>query len=564
MLQASLKRQLDLLDPKLCLFCQNVDSKEPLRLAQDESKLLVQTIAIERQKLRDKSDITERIINEDIQAIPDARWHKDCYSSFTSKQKRERLKNNFLKEQQKASMVNESLSIVTETEVQRTSRTTVKEVNWLQCILCQKDDKVGKLHNIMQSEFSKKVIAYCQHDLVMRVRLACVNDLIAAEGKYHQRCWVEFQRKVDSLTHGRNSTVVNDVCMDTLCSEITEGLTKGHVYTLNDIWKRYLEICHGANTEPLLKYTSRRKTFADAVIETVGPICQSVRPLNPKASLLLFPSCQSNYMIANQLASQLQSSAESSAEDDYSTLGTLRKHTSDLDIMHAAMQIAMDLEDTPGHESGWTGIDIEHSTKIIPDSLFLFLSVLFGGVRSLDPTAEKASNDKQTTAILSIAQDIIYQASNHKKLTPKHVGLGLTVHQATRSKSLVELLHLAGCSVGMDTVYRLDTSIAQEVLDRYQRNGYIYIPRGIAPYSPGQLVVCSFDNIDVLEETIDGKNTFHSTQMVIWQRCPAAKSITGTIDIGRKKALNKDQLEKLHKIEYAKPRDSRPNPVFKD
>ena len=65
--------------------------------------------------------------------------------------------------------------------------------------------------------------------------------------------------------------------------------------------------------------------------------------------------------------------------------------------------------------------------------------------------------DKLHNNICSTAQDIIYLASAKKKLTPKHIGLGLTLHQATRSEKLVEMFHAAGHTIGMDTIRHIDT-----------------------------------------------------------------------------------------------------------
>ena len=93
------------------------------------------------------------------------------------------------------------------------------------------------------------------------------------------------------------------------------------------------------------------------------------------------------------------------------------------------------------------------------------------------------------------------------------MGLGLALHQATRSEMqpviLLELIHFL-------------ESIANDILRRYEQNGYIYIPTGIdlSPYTPGRITLSTFDNIDVSEETIDEKNTFHATQCVLWQHGP--------------------------------------------
>ena len=68
--------------------------------------------------------------------------------------------------------------------------------------------------------------------------------------------------------------------------------------------------------------------------------------------------------------------------------------------------------------------------------------------------------------MLSICQEIVFLASRGRQLTLKHLGLGLSVHQATRSKELVQLLHSAGHSVSYETVLRMDNTIAKDALER--------------------------------------------------------------------------------------------------
>ena len=73
--------------------------------------------------------------------------------------------------------------------------------------------------------------------------------------------------------------------------------------------------------------------------------------------------------------------------------------------------------------------------------------------------------------IFSLVQDVIYVASRGKTLTPMHVGLASTVHQATRSKSLVQLLNAAGQCASYKTVKKVDTSIAKSEIERWNANG---------------------------------------------------------------------------------------------
>ena len=117
-----------------------------------------------------------------------------------------------------------------------------------------------------------------------------------------------------------------------------------------------------------------------------------------------------------------------------------------------------------------------------------------------DEGIEKDCKIDQT--VCSIAQDIVYRVSNRRKLAPKHVGLGLALHQATRSEALVELFHVANHTIGIATVRRIDTTIAQNILDRFAKNGYVYIPENIVN---DRMRHCSCDSLfsALVDTTLD-------------------------------------------------------------
>ena len=71
------------------------------------------------------------------------------------------------------------------------------------------------------------------------------------------------------------------------------------------------------------------------------------------------------------------------------------------------------------------------------------------------------------------------------------------------------------------------------------------------PYSCGRIILSLCANIDVLEETIDGKNTFNCTQMRVWKRGPVEIVINPDISMGRKRAINSDFAKALHVLDYA-------------
>ena len=117
-------------------------------------------------------------------------------------------------------------------------------------------------------------------------------------------------------------------------------------------------------------------------------------------------------------------------------------------------------------------------------------------------------------------------------MTPKHIGLGMTVHQATRSKQLVDLLHEACHSVSYDMVRRIDTSVSEHVLQKFLDNDHVFIPRGI---QEGRFAHFSADNVDILEETLDGKNSFHATHIAVWHRGSVPADSQELLSIGKSK-----------------------------
>ena len=81
----------------------------------------------------------------------------------------------------------------------------------------------------MTMALSDKILFMAEGDVVMRVRLANVSDLVAAEGKYHVQCWVRFQRNIDASSLKTGGNKKRDECLDILCSNILTGLNSGHV-----------------------------------------------------------------------------------------------------------------------------------------------------------------------------------------------------------------------------------------------------------------------------------------------------------------------------------------------
>ena len=64
----------------------------------------------------------------------------------------------------------------------------------------------------------------------------------------------------------------------------------------------------------------------------------------------------------------------------------------------------------------------------------MFLNIILGGQTLLEEEVESNRYNKHNSGcqsrILNIAQDVVYTASGDKYLTPKHIGLESTLHNA--------------------------------------------------------------------------------------------------------------------------------------
>lgn len=172
-------------------------------------------------------------------------------------------------------------------------------------------------------------------------------------------------------------------------------------------------------------------------------------------------------------------------------------------LHHCALCIRGDIKSHPGLDNR-TSVSKDNPEKLVSESLFLFLIILLSG----EVDEEEDDNFvKRTTP--SISEDLVYAISKHKLLTPKYVGLGLAIHQATRSKSLIELVHHAGHSVN-----RLDTTLGVHNLQKFADSNNTLIPSNV---SLNKFCQYTADNIEIIEETLDGMGIFHATQMVVYQ-----------------------------------------------
>ena len=161
--------------------------------------------------------------------------------------------------------------------------------------------------------------------------------------------------------------------------------------------------------------------------------------------------------------------------------------------------------------------------KCIPDSLHMLMKWIITPPEEADTddlNNNKMDCDERHQKILLICKNIVYVASKGRENTPKHIGAGLLVHHATRSRQLIDFLHPSGDCISCDTVQHITTSIAEKELSRFADDNNTFIPKNLIH---GRFTQFAADNLDIIEVTLDGKGTFHVTQMGAFQWGPPNK-----------------------------------------
>ena len=119
---------------------------------------------------------------------------------------------------------------------------------------------------------------------------------------------------------------------------------------------------------------------------------------------------------------------------------------------------------------------------------------------------------------------------------PLQLAVGIAIHQAVRSKLLVNMLQGFGLSVEYNRLLRVEAQIEASVLKRMEENGGLFLPPDIVK---GRHVFFAKDNIDFAEDTYDGRNTLHGTARQ-WQFIRNATQTTRGHRFGK--------LEFFHKL----------------
>ena len=173
-----------------------------------------------------------------------------------------------------------------------------------------------------------------------------------------------------------------------------------------------------------------------------------------------------------------------------------------------------------------------------------------------------SKTERSSKLVNSIAQDLLYNASNGRKRVPKHVQLGLSVKRKTGSVNVIRWLNHYGHCISYDEINATETKLAEEQV--HMQTARRYVPNNIQPGLPVTFVYdnCDYNAGSIYNVTVHGtngiaiqmknnNNNINSKN----QNIPSTRSTTNTQSIKRRSF--KPVLQEVQP--FIKPKQ-RPNP----
>ena len=154
----------------------------------------------------------------------------------------------------------------------------------------------------------------------------------------------------------------------------------------------------------------------------------------------------------------------------------------------------------------------------VPPAVYNFLSWLLCGDKSEAPLCLESrappANQAMHRRILSLGQDLIFNATRGHIKTAKHVALPIALKHLNGSTQAVTILNRFGHCMSETQLREYETGMAQQQLE-LQYQGNAFLPSNI--HAGGYVSLC-WDNNDLLEETKTGTGTTHCTNGIVVQR----------------------------------------------
>ena len=391
------------------------------------------------------------------------------------------------------------------------------------CSFCPNTKTLEPLHRVFSEKMGENLLEIKLKTLDDNVR-TCVSglespgDAVALEIYYHRNCLRSAQRTF-TLCDRSNLQVIRSVCDEQLLISVQNTLVDDSVSLgMDKVNCEYLSILKRYNVEvnETQNYRKHLKTLITERLQNVQFI-QSLRK-NESDSIVL-PKAVSKAM-------------------------ELRSAFMDSECMIDHLKSAADIlrEEMMSHRNwSFTG---SFETFENPQLLQFFLSHLLFGHHAMKVSGIR--NEEVDKTVDVACQFLVQNTRSDRQVkhqpkkddgfrqtvqTPLSIGLPLAIHSSVRSKDLVN--NLTDVYIGSDyqRILDLEKRVEQGVLLRMKETGGFCLPEFV---KKGVNVWFAVDNIDLLEDTPTGQNTFHGTVIVMNQRADDGEPVNQPLVIPEK------------------------------
>ncbi|KXJ12359.1 hypothetical protein AC249_AIPGENE6720 [Exaiptasia diaphana] len=509
MLQLAKKAKLEEIntDFSLCILCQSNSNSEQL-VENPKSYEKVLKFVEERASYNDANypDIWKRLKDSSAETLKSktASWHRTCYQNTVHTVLCKRAREKYLKRTSDSTTSSEDLEA-------SFTRSKTRPFDRTVCFFCNGAARYQEpLHEVSTENagISLKNAIDIKDDLKLKVKLSTAidsHDAHAVDIKYHRLCWMQNvsnvlrKAKSNHSSHQEKHIVAAKIEFLTM---VERALENGEVLNTAVVQKAYEDIL-SSNSVTASSSCSRKMVRQLLLNEIPGIEFHKSSRVNEPDKVT----------IKKTRDSAVEEVESRDTDDDFKTLfkaaSILRKAIAKSDM--------------------WTFTGSLHDVTEdnLPNELYSFFRWVIQGPRSVITEGEKdlevhrrASSLSQSTIGMFLSdrqtKNKKSQKLNSSREMPQQVAVGLAVHQAARSKKLVNILNGFGMSCEYNKLLRIEAQIETTVLDRMQLNGGVYLPPDIVK---GRHVFFAIDNVDFSEDTPDGKRNLHGTAMAIYQQC---------------------------------------------
>lgn len=380
------------------------------------------------------------------------------------------------------------------------------------CSFCPGVTTPNALHQVMSDAAGQKLLNIKSNTLDDQIRVCVadiedVGDAAAKEKRYHKKCLRDAERSC-TPPETDDALLLRTVCDEELLYRVRNSLNDRDPYldmtTVNDEYVSILELYKLDTSSDDGNSVSTNRKRLKRLISKRFPSVKFIRTARNEPERLVNPATVSfaaDYQSAQQLGEN--------------------------DQVFQFTQTAVKLRDEVLRQRNWQFSGGFDDFKPPPLLQFWLTRLLFG------QNAHKVTGfrNKVVEKSVSVAcQFLIQNMKSDRQIdlkpktdtgfrqtieTPLSIGLPLVIHSSIRDKDLVGNLSCVYIGSDYRKVINFEKRLEQGVIQRMQETGGHCLPDFV---KKNVNIWFAVDNIDLLEDTPTGQNTFHGTVVVINQR----------------------------------------------